>query len=86
MYAGTINSIDFSKYNRMYIDLESTDRVYIYTATQQGGYEYNPVYEGTDRKIVSFDLQEFPTFRQTKKLYCMIYSVCTAKIYNIWLE
>lgn len=86
MYAGTINFIDFSKYNRMYIDLESTDRVYIYTATQQGGYKYNPVYEGTDRKIVSFDLQEFPTFRQTKKLYCMIYSVCTAKIYNIWLE
>lgn len=86
MYAGTINSIDFSKYNRMYIDLESTDRVYIYTATQQGGYEHNPVFEGTDRKIVSFDLQEFPTFRQTKKLYCMIYSVCTAKIYNIWLE
>lgn len=86
MYAGTINSIDFSKYNRMYIDLESTGRVYIYTATQQGGYIYNPAYEGTNRKIVSFDLQEFPAFRQTKKLYCMIYNACTAKIYNIWLE
>ena len=86
MFAGTINEIDFSKYNKIYLELESNTDFYLSPATSMSAswFSYLSWKEGTDRKIVSFNLNEEKKI--STKIYCAIFKTGTAKIYNIWLE
>ena len=86
MFAGTINEIDFSKYNKIYLELESNTDFYLSPATSMSDswFSYLSWKEGTDRKIVSFNLNEEKKI--STKIYCAIFKTGTAKIYNIWLE
>lgn len=86
MFAGTINEIDFSKYNKIYLELESNTDFYLSPATSMSAswFSYLSWEEGTDRKIVSFNLNEEKKI--STKIYCAIFKTGTAKIYNIWLE
>ena len=86
MFAGTINEIDFSKYNKIYLELESNTDFYLSPATSMSAswFSYLSWEEGTDRKIVSFNLNEEKKINT--KIYCAIFKTGTAKIYNIWLE
>ena len=86
MFAGTINEIDFSKYNKIYLELESNTDFYLSPATSMSAswFSYLSWKEGTDRKIVSLNLNEEKKI--STKIYCAIFKTGTAKIYNIWLE
>lgn len=86
MFAGTVNEIDFSKYTRMYLDMESTNYCYLLNQTALSAestwfhWDYS---QGTNRKIVSFNLEDK---KISTIIYCAIFNPGTAKIYNIWLE
>lgn len=87
MFAGTINEIDFSKYTKMYLDMESTNYCYVLNQTAlspESTWFYFDYSQGTNRKIVSFNLGEDKKI--STKIYCAIFETGTAKIYNIWLE
>ena len=84
MFAGTVNEIDFSKYTRMYLDMESTNYCYLLNKTALSA-ETTLVsaYTKGNRKIVSFSLEDK---KISTIIYCAIFNPGTAKIYNIWLE
>ncbi len=82
MFAGTVNEIDFSKYTRMYLDMESTNYCYLLNKTSLSAALVSAYTKG-NRKIVSFSLEDK---KISTIIYCAIFNPGTAKIYNIWLE